>query len=92
MEWREKSIHLSIHPLHTRQVVYSVSPYSLILIHFRDTIIWIGQSLASIPSSSYSADMSKAAYDRLRKELVLLLKHPVDHIEALPREDNILEW
>lgn len=29
---------------------------------------------------------------RLKKELKDLLKEPVDHIVALPKQNNILEW
>ena len=29
---------------------------------------------------------------RLRKELASLIKSPVENIEALPLESNILEW
>jgi ubiquitin-conjugating enzyme E2 J2 len=37
--------------------------------------------------------MSSALYiTRLRKELRELKKNPVNNIQALPKESNILEW
>jgi ubiquitin-conjugating enzyme E2 J2 len=36
--------------------------------------------------------MTKAAFDRLRKEFARLLKAPPQYIEAVPLESNILEW
>ena len=36
--------------------------------------------------------MTRAAFDRLRKEFARLQKSPPPHIEAVPLESNILEW
>jgi len=35
---------------------------------------------------------NKVGLNRLKKEFLKLQKEPVPHIEAVPLEDNILEW
>lgn len=51
-----------------------------------------GQPAALSLSLSSDARRYPRAQGRLRKELIALSKDPLPNIEALPCDDNILEW